>query len=81
MKNLKFGDKVRTFAKTGIFVKLKTFMYMLIMICVVLGADTMVTHATSDDGALSDSILSGQSQDNENKTNINDPGSAETGDD
>lgn len=87
MKNLKFGDKVRIFAKSenfinkGIFAKVKTFIYMIVMICVIIGADTMVTHATSDDGALSDSILSGQSQDNENKTNIKDPGSAETGDD
>lgn len=69
MKNLKHLDKI------------KTFIYMIIMILVVLGADTMITQATEyDDDVLSNSILSNEPID-ENRTTINDPGSAQTGDD
>lgn len=66
MKNLKHWDKIRT------------FIYMVIMICVVFFADTMVTYATSDDAVLSDSILSNDPQEEE-RTNIREPGSVETG--
>ena len=59
--------------------KIKTFLYMLCMILVILGADTMVANATSDD-IIADSILSNEPID-ENRTNINEPGSAETGED
>ena len=59
--------------------KIKTFLYMLCMILVILGADTMVANATSDD-IIADSILSNEPID-ENRTNINEPGSAETAED
>lgn len=67
MKNLKLRDK------------LKTFLYMLGMVAVLFTADTMVANATSDD-VLSDSILSDEPTE-ENRTNIEEPGSAKTGDD
>lgn len=59
--------------------KIKIFLYMLCMILVILGADTMVANATSDD-IIADSILSNDPLD-ENRTNINEPGSAETAED
>ena len=59
--------------------KIKTFLYMLCMIFVILGADTIVANATSDE-VIADSILSDEPVD-ENRTTINDPGSAETGED
>ena len=59
--------------------KIKTFLYMLCMILVILGADTMVANATNDD-IIADSILSNEPID-ENRTNIKDPGTAETGED
>lgn len=59
--------------------KIKTFLYMLCMIFVILGADTLVANATSDD-IIADSILSNEPLD-ENRTTINEPGSAETGED
>ena len=59
--------------------KIKTFLYMLCMIFVILGADTLVANATSDD-IVADSILSNEPLD-ENRTTINEPGSAETGED
>lgn len=68
MKNLKVGDKIRT------------FLYMLIMVFAIFAADTMVAQATSDDDVLSNSILSNEPTE-ENRTNKNEPGSAETGDD
>lgn len=61
--------------------RIKTFIYMLLMIVVVLMADTMVTYATEyDDDVIANSILSNEPVD-ENRTNINEPGSAETGED
>lgn len=59
--------------------KIKTFLYMLCMIFVILGADTIVANATSDD-VIADSILSNEPID-ENRTTINEAGSAETGED
>ncbi len=59
--------------------KIKVFLYMLCMVFALWGADTMIANATSDDG-IADSILSNEPID-ENRTNINEPGSAETGDD
>lgn len=59
--------------------KIKTFLYMLCMVFALWGADTMIANATSDD-VIADSILSNEPVD-ENRTNINEPGSAETGDD
>ena len=60
--------------------KIKTFLYMLCMVFALIGADTMIANATSSDEVIADSILSDQPID-ENKTNINDPGTAETGED
>lgn len=60
--------------------KIKTFLYMLCMVFALIGADTIVANATSSDGGIADSILSNEPID-ENKTNINDPGTAETGED
>ena len=60
--------------------KIKTFLYMLCMVFALIGADTMIANATSSDEVIADSILSDEPID-ENKTNINDPGTAETGED
>ena len=60
--------------------KIKTFLYMLCMVFALIGADTMIANATSSDEVIADSILSDQPID-ENKTSINDPGTAETGED
>ena len=49
--------------------KIKTFLYMVFMIFVILGADTLLVNATSDD-IIADSILSNEPLD-ENRTNIN----------
>ena len=60
--------------------KIKTFLYMLCMVFALIGADTMIANATSSDEVIADSILSDEPID-ENKTNIKDPGTAETGED
>lgn len=60
--------------------KIKIFLYMLCMVFALIGADTMIANATSSDEVIADSILSDEPID-ENKTNINDPGTAETGED
>ena len=49
------------------------------MVITIFAADTVVAHATSDDEVAAESILNNQ-QGDENRTNINDPGSAQTGD-
>lgn len=67
MKDLKLRDKA------------KTLMYMLVMVAVIFMAQTTIAYATSDDSAAQ-SILNNQTAD-ENRTNINEPGSAETADD
>lgn len=60
--------------------KIKTFLYMLCMILVILGADTLVANATGEDGVVAGSILSNEPKD-ENRTAIQEAGSAETGED
>ena len=68
MKDLKLRDKVRT------------LLYMIGMVAVLFMAETTIAYATSDDDALSNSILSEQPVD-ENRTNIREPGSSENADD
>ena len=52
------------------------------MVAVIFLADIAVVNATSeDDGAAAERILDNQIEENENRTNINDPGTAETGED
>lgn len=58
--------------------ELKKIAYMLIMVFTILIADVAVASATEDDGAAAEHILDGQ-RENENRTNVNDPGSAQTG--
>ncbi|MDE6620133.1 MAG: flagellar type III secretion system pore protein FliP [Lachnospiraceae bacterium] len=62
--------------------ELRKIAYMLCMIVTILLADVVVANATSeDDGAAAERILNNQPEENENRTNINDPGSAQTGED
>ena len=65
--------------KYNIRQELRKIAYMLCMVITIFVADTVVVHATSDDEAAAESILNNQ-QGDENRTNINDPGSAQTGD-
>jgi flagellar biosynthetic protein FliP len=50
------------------------------MVFVILLADVLVAKATSDDGAAAEAVIDNQ-QGDENRTNINDPGTAQTGED
>lgn len=69
MKNLRHPEKVRT------------FLYMIAMIVIILFADNTITYATEyDNDVLADSILSSEPKE-ENKTNIQDPGEATTHED
>ncbi len=62
--------------------ELRKIAYMLCMVAVILLADIAVVHATSeDDGAAAEGILDNRQEENENRTNINEPGSAQTGED
>ena len=62
--------------------ELRKIAYMLCMVAVIFLADIAVVNATSeDDGAAAERILDNQIEENENRTNINDPGTAETGED
>ena len=65
--------------KYNIRQELRKIAYMLCMVITIFVADTVVAHATSDDEAAAESILNNQ-QGDENRTNINEPGSAQTGD-
>ena len=65
--------------KYNIRQELRKIAYMLCMVITIFVADTVVVHATSDDEAAAESILNNQ-QGDENRTNINEPGSAQTGD-
>ena len=65
--------------KYNIRQELRKIAYMLCMVITIFVADTVVAHATSDDEAAAESILNNQ-QGDENRTNINNPGSAQTGD-
>ena len=58
--------------------KIKTFLYMLCMVFALIGADTIIANATETDEVVADSILSDEPIE-ENKTTIQDPGTAQTG--
>ena len=59
--------------------EIKKIIYMILMVVVILSADIVVVNATEDDAAA-EHILNNQPLD-ENRTNIKDPGTAETGED
>ncbi|MDE6054068.1 MAG: flagellar type III secretion system pore protein FliP [Lachnospiraceae bacterium] len=60
--------------------ELRKIAYMLCMVVIILLADAIVANATTeDDGAAAEQILDNQREENENRTNINEPGSAQTG--
>ncbi|MDE5825608.1 MAG: flagellar type III secretion system pore protein FliP [Lachnospiraceae bacterium] len=60
--------------------ELRKIAYMLCMVVIILLADVIVANATTeDDGAAAEQILDNQREENENRTNINEPGSAQTG--
>lgn len=60
--------------------ELRKVAYMLCMVAVILLTDIAVVHATSeDDGAAAERVLDNRQEENENRTNINEPGSAQTG--
>jgi len=60
--------------------ELRKIAYMLCLVVVILLADVAVVHATTeDDGAAAEQILDNRQEENENRTNINEPGSAQTG--
>lgn len=62
--------------------ELRKITYMLCLVVVILLADIAVVHATTeDDGAAAEQILDNRQEENENRTNINEPGSAQTGED
>ena len=58
----------------------RKIIYMLCMVFVILLTDVLVAKATSDDGAAAEAVIDNQ-QGDENRTNINDPGTAQTGED
>ncbi|MDE7031093.1 MAG: flagellar biosynthetic protein FliP, partial [Lachnospiraceae bacterium] len=59
--------------------ELRKIAYMLCMVVIILLADIAVANATSvDDGAAAEQILDNRQEENENRTNIKDAGSAET---
>ncbi len=58
--------------------ELKKLFYALAMILMLVVADVGVASATSEDEAAAEHILNNQSGDDENRTTINDPGTAQT---
>lgn len=68
MKDLKLKDKVRTLA------------YMIVMVLIIFAADTVVANATDTDDVLSEHVLTNEDTEEE-RTNLNEPGTAETPDD
>ena len=54
---------------------------LVVMVLVLLVADTITVHATYDDQVLADSVLSNEKEVEENRTYINPSGSAETAED
>lgn len=66
-----------TSKKYNIKHELRKLIYMLFMVLIIVAADVVVANATSDDEAAASQILNNQTED-ENRTNINDPGTAET---
>ena len=59
--------------------EINKIIYMILMVVVIISADIAVVNATEDDAAA-EHILNNQPLD-ENRTNIKDPGTAETGED
>lgn len=60
----------------------KTFIYMLAMVFILILANRTVSYATEyDDAVLGNSILSNEPSADDNRTTIDDPGTAETADD
>ena len=64
--------------KYNIKQELRKIVYMLFMVFTIVLADVIVARATSDDEAAAEHILDNR-QENENRTNINEPGTAQTG--
>ena len=60
--------------------ELQKMLYMLFLVLVIVTVDVIVVRATETDEVVAEQILNGQTE-NENRTNIKEPGSAETGDD
>ncbi len=62
--------------------ELRKIAYMLCMVAMIVLADIAVVRATSeDDGARAEQILDNSLEDEENRTNLNDAGTAQTGED
>ena len=62
--------------------ELRKIAYMLCMVAMIFLADIAVVRATSeDDGARAEPILHNSLEDEENRTNLNDAGTAQTGED
>ena len=62
--------------------ELRKIAYMLCMVAMIFLADIAVVRATSeDDGARAEQILDNSLEDEENRTNLNDAGTAQTGED
>lgn len=59
--------------------ELRKLVYMFCMILTIFMADVVVAAATEDDGAAAEHILDNTREENENRTNIREPGSAQTG--
>ena len=64
--------------KYNIKQELRKIVYMLFMVFTIVLSDVIVASATSDDEAAAEHILDNR-QENENRTNINEPGTAQTG--
>lgn len=64
--------------KYNIKQELRKIVYKLFMVFTIVLADVIVASATSDDEAAAEHILDNR-QENENRTNINEPGTAQTG--
>lgn len=64
--------------KYNIKQEFRKIVYMLFMVFTIVLADVIVASATSDDEAAAEHILDNR-QENENRTNINEPGTAQTG--
>ena len=60
--------------------ELRKLLYLFFIVVTIATIDVKVVSATEKDEALAEQILNGQVE-NENKTNINEPGSAQTGED
>lgn len=61
--------------------KIRKMIYMLCIIFTVVTADVFVANATGTDEAEAERVLDNDRTDNENRTNINGPGTAQTGED